>query len=149
MNRTVTDGIRGGGCIKFLKSMVSLMSWILKLRAVFTLGIRKKVCCWGGWQMITMLKFGRNRFIVMAAWARPWICETHFAEVFFLPKFSWGLWGIISCLVWSSSFISFRVPWWPLATDSEFLQLFPNFEQLMAAHSLDHIQSPHIPLWTF
>jgi hypothetical protein len=36
-----------------------------------------------------------------------------------------------------------------LATDSEFLQLFSNFKQLMAAHSLDHCQSPHIPLWTF
>lgn len=62
-----------------------------------------------------MLTFGRNHYIVMATWAHPWVCETDCAEVFFLPKSSWGMWGIISCLVWRwSSLLELCDGFWPL-----------------------------------
>lgn len=131
-----------------------LISWILNVRPIFAVGIRKKSACarwdeWGGWQITTMLQFWRNHFTVMAEWAHPSVCGTDFTQVFFFSKSSWRIWGMISCLVcsWFPSPLELLDGLWPLI--HELSQLFPNFEQLMAAHSLDHFQSHHILLWTF
>lgn len=44
---------------------------------------------------------------------------------------------------------NFRVIWQSLATTSWNLQLFLDFEHLMAVHPLDHCLSPHFPLWIY
>lgn len=62
---------------------------------------------------------------------------------------SWKMWlnNLLLMCTWSS--IHFRVIWQSLATTSWTLQLFLDFEHLMAAHPLDHCQSPHFPVWIY
>ena len=76
-------------------------------------------------------------------------CRTDLVQIFLFPQCSWRIQRIFSQTLFTWSSINIRVIRRFLARNLQTLELLLNFEQLISAHFLFHLQGSHILFWTF